>query len=243
MMLIKALLLVAAMLSSVSSFQAQPKPVTTTSLAAGQISRDAFLESSVLLAGASLFVQPSPAFARGRATLDYTYDRYTPRITAGGQYYGGDLRKMIEKSDWNGIKLALQEPPKRTKEDKAKIDGGITERAAQAGEFSDSRVIVACDLFASAFSDNSISPKTKKMKEQVDILRDTVSEMKLTAAQALGEAGGGGLFGLGGKKPSQAELAKKIRQLYTVGGNAYNKYIFLANDELPLSLVKLPYLR
>ena len=210
------------------------------------LSRDDFLKSYALLAGvglSSLLVFPFPALARGRATLEQSYDRYTPRIIAGGEFYGGEFRKLVEKSDWKGIKGALAEPPKRSKEDKAKVDGGISERANQAGQFSDSRVVVAADLFASAFSDNSISPKTKKMKAEVEVLRETVAEMSLTAQQALGEVSTGGFFGLGGKKPSQAELAKKLRKLYIDGGNAYNKYVFLANEELPLQLNKLPYLR
>ena len=204
-------------------------------------SRDDFLRASAG-AGLMLLLSPGPALARGRATLEYSYDRYAPRIVAGGQFYANDFRKLVEKNDWAGIKSALQEPPKRSKEDKAKIDGGISERAAQAGQFSDSRVIVACDLFASAFSDNSISPKTKKMKEQVDILRQTVTEMNLVALEALGEVSSGGFFGIGAKKPTQAESAKKIRQLYIAGGNAWNKYIFTANEELPIQLKKLPYL-
>lgn len=228
----------------VSGFQPTTKPLLSSPVEA---SRDDFLRaSSSAVAAAWLtgtLLLPAPALARGRATLEYSYDRYVPRILAGEQFYGSDFRKLVEKSDWAGIKVALQEPPSRTKEDKAKMDGGISERAAQAGEFSESRVIVACDLFASAFSDNSISPKTKKMKDQVDILRQTVEEMNLVALQALGEAPSGGFFGIGGKKPSPAESAKKMRQLYIDGGNAFNKYVFIANEELPLQLKKLPFLR
>jgi hypothetical protein len=230
----------------VSGFQPTTKPHSYLSSPV-DASREDFLRASsaaavvAWLTGSLLL--PAPALARGRATLEYSYDRYVPRILAGGQFYGSEFRKLVEKSDWTGIKVALQEPPSRTKEDKAKIDGGISERAAQAGEFSSSRVIVACDLFASAFSDNSISPKTKKMKEQVEILRQTVEGMKFLALQQLGEVSSGGLFGIGGKKPTQAESAKKLRQLYVEGGNAYNKYVFIANEELPLQLNKLPYLR
>ena len=50
------------------------------------------------------------------------------------------------------------------------------------------------------------------------------------------------MFGLGAKKPSKEELAQKMRQLYVEGGTAYNKYIFAANEELPIQLDKLPYL-
>jgi hypothetical protein len=235
----------------VSGFQPTTKPLrshSTVDLSSPMdTSRAELLKASSSAAVAAwltgTLLLPGPVLARGRATLEYSYDRYVPRILAGGQFYGSEFRKLVEKSDWAGIKVALQEPPSRTREDKAKIDGGISERAAQAGEFSKSRVITACDLFASAFSDNSISPKTKKMKEQVDILGETVDGMNLVALQALGEVSSGGLFGIGGKKPTQAESAKKMRQLYTDGGNAFNKYVFIANEELPVQLKKLPYLR
>lgn len=210
-----------------------------------QLSRDDFLKGVWVLAGASIYslTFPSPAAARGRATLEQSYDRYVPRILAGGEFYGKDFRKLVEKNDWSGIKNALQDPPKRTKEDRSKIDGGISERAAQAGQFSDARVLVAADLFAAAFSDNSISSKTKSMKTEVEVLREVVDEMNLAARQALGEEGGGGLFGFGAKKPSQSELSRKVRELFTKGGNAWNKYIFLANEELPVQLKKLPYIK
>jgi len=252
-MMPKIFALFLAGLAVASSFQPSTQfSCTSTLLAAAtsnyetEQSRLDFLKTSSLMIGAgacTLIANPSPSLARGRATLDQSYDRYTPRIIAGGEFYGGSFRKLIEKGDWAGIKNALAEPPKRSKEDKAKIDGGIAERAAQAGQFSDARVIVASDLFAAAFSDNSVSPKTKKMKAQVEVLREVVSEMLLTARQGLGEVGGGGFFGIGGKKPSQAELAKKIRELYIKGGNAYNQYIFAANEELPLEFKKLPYLK
>ena len=208
------------------------------------------MQQSMMVAGVAAvgisssvwLVSTPPAGARGFATLDSAYDRYTPRIIAGGQFYAKDLRELIAKNDWAGIKRALQEPPKRSKEDTKKQDGGIQERAAQAGGFSDARVLVACDLYASAFSDNSISEKTRAMKEQVEILRDVIHEMETAAKQALGEDTGGGLFGFGGKKVSKEQLAKTVRELYIKGGNAWNKYVFAANEELPLQFKKLPYL-
>lgn len=250
----KIFALFVASLAVVSSFQPSPHLLSSpTQLLASesnhveiQQSRQAFLKSSSLLIGAgalSLVANPAPSVARGRATLDNAYDRYTPRILAGGDFYGGAFRKLVEKGDWAGIKSSLAEPPKRSKEDKAKIDGGIAERAALAGQFSDARVIVACELYAAGFSDNSLSAKTKKMKAQVEILRQVVAEMTSTAQQGLGEGGGGGFFGMGGKKLSQGELTKKMRELYQSGGNAWNQYIFAANEELPLQLKKLPYLR
>ncbi len=141
------------------------------------------------------------------------------------------------------LKAATAEPPKRSKEDKAKVDGGIAERASQAGGFSDARVITACDLWAAAFSDNSISTKTKKMREQTEILKEVVDGMNSAAKLALNEEKtGGGFFGFGAKSPSQLELAQQVRELYIKGGNAWNQYVFISNDELPVQLKKLPYL-
>ena len=187
---------------------------------------------------------PQPAYARGRATLEQAYDRYTPRILAGGDFYKTKLKSMIAKEDWQGIKQALQEPPKKSKSDRTKQDGGISERAAQAGQFSDSRVITAMDLYAATFSDNSVSPKTKAMQKEVAELRNVVEGMKSIVKQVTGEepAGGGGLFGIGKKQPSKLELANKMKELYIIGGTSWNKYIFAANDGLPVSLNKLPYL-
>ena len=81
------------------------------------------------------------------------------------------------------------------------------------------------------------------MKEQTEILKEVVEGMNYAAKLALGEEKqGGGMFGFGSKSPSQLELAQQIRELYVKGGNAWNQYVFLANDELPVQLKKLPYL-
>ena len=198
--------------------------------------------AAVAAGSTATVLTPTPSFARGRATLEAAYDRYTPRIVAGGQFYAQDFKKMIEKNDFKAIIAATSEPPKKTKADRAKIDGGVSERAAQAGQFSDARVLTAADLYAGAFSDNSISPKTKTMRKSVDKMREVVAGINAAARQASGEeSGGGGLFGLG-KKASPKELAVTIRKLYLEGGQAYNQYIFDANEELPVQLKKLPYL-
>lgn len=185
-------------------------------------------------------IAPFPSYARGRATLIDFYDRYTPRIIAGGKFYKNDLKKLIAKNDWNSIKLATDEPPKKSKADRSKIDGGTAERAALAGQFSDARVLVACDLYASAFSDNSITPKTRAMKQEVEKMREVVRQLNATARAALA----GSSSSSNSKKPSPIDLAKTetARQLYVDGGNAYNAYIFAANEELYIKLQKLPYL-
>lgn len=212
--------------------------------------RDFFATSGVVLAGAAtttttVLFPIRPAEARGRATLENSLERYYPRIEAGGKFYVNDLKRAIEKNDWSAIKAATSEPPKRSKADKAKLDGGIAERAAQAGGFSNARVVSAAELYAAAFSDNSLSAKTKAMKEQTDVLREVVDGMNEAALVALGETsgGGGGLFGVGGgKAPTKTELAQRARELYVKGGNAFNQYVFLANEDLPIKLKRLPYL-
>ena len=220
-----------------------PSPTNQHVAKVGEESREKFISKIGLIVGASVLTNlPMPAEARGHATLAQSYDRFAPRIVAGGKFFASDLRKLIERNDWAGLKAATSDPPKKTKEDRSKADGGIAERAAQAGGFSDARVLVAADLFASTFSENSISSKTKKMQDQVAALREVVQGINTAAREALGEDVGGRLFGFGGKK-STAELGKTVREFYAKGGNAYNAYIFAANAELPLSLVKLPYLK
>lgn len=96
------------------------------------------------------FTQAEPAQARGRATLEQAVQKYGPRIRNGGAFYASDLRSLVAKNDWAGIKAALQEPPKRKKEDLVKADSGVAARARQAGGFSDARVLVAgmlCTLY------------------------------------------------------------------------------------------------
>ena len=200
--------------------------------------------SSLVVSAATVMLIPTdPANARGRATLEQAYERYSPRILDGGSFYKGKLKSMIAKDDWTGIRDALVEPPKKSKKDRSKIDGGISERAALAGSFSDSRVLVALDLLASQFSDNSISPKTRDMKKEVDQLRAVVNEMGSISRQALGEENaGGGFFGMGAKKPTKSELSKRMKELYIIGGTSWNKYAYLANEGLPIQVLKLPYL-
>ena len=106
-------------------------------------------------------------------------------------------------------------------------------------------VIVTADLFASAFSrQNAITTKTKKMKEAVEKMRGVVNDMQSVAKQALGEeTSGGGLFGFGAKKLSEGEAKQKIRELYVAGGNAWNEYIYYANEDLALQFDRLEYVK
>jgi hypothetical protein len=228
---------IAILTSLVLSFQQSPQT---------PIKRDDFLANGAATALTTALIltttPTSPAQARGRATLDYAYERYVPRINEGGKFYKSQLYGAIAKGDWKGVAAATAEPPKKSKEDRTLQDGGIAKRAAQAGGFSDSRVLAAMDLFAATFSDSSISPKTKAMQAEVVKLREVVSGISKAARIANGEEKSGGLFGIGGKAPSNAELLKQVQELYLKGGNAYNQYVYLANDGLPVQLEKLPFL-
>jgi hypothetical protein len=208
-------------------------------------SRGDFLSIATVAAAsvATTVIPIQPANARGRATLEAAYERYTPRIIEGGKFFKVQLYGAVAKGDWKAIETATAEPPKKSKEDRALPDGGIAKRAAQAGGFSESRVLSAMDLFASTFSESSISPKTRAMQEEVAKLREVVQGLNKVARIAQGEEkAGGGFFGVGSKKPSNAELAAEVKDLYMKGGNAFNQYVFAANDGLPVQLNKLPFL-
>lgn len=66
--------------------------ITSTAVTAGIISN-------------TVLVPVEPSFARGRATLEFALDRYYPRIEAGGTFYANDLKKAIERNDWQAIKV------------------------------------------------------------------------------------------------------------------------------------------
>lgn len=183
------------------------------------------------------------ASARGRATLEVAYRKFTPRIVAGGEFYQKEMKQYVASANFEAIQNALREPPSRAKDDLRKPDSGVAERARQAGLFSNARVLAAADLYASAFSESSISAKTKKMQSAVAKLRSVVDEMEGICKQALGQEQSGGLFGIGAKKVDKNELSKRLRQLYVDGGNAYNEYVLAANTDLALQFDKLPYIK
>lgn len=198
--------------------------------------------SSAATASMLLVAIPESAYARGRATFEQTYRKFVPRVVTGGEFYSTEMKKLISASDFSGIKNALQEPPARSKADLTKSDSGVAARARQAGQFSDARVLVAADLFAAAFSESSISPKTKKMQAAVAKMREVIQEMESVSKQALGEESGG-MFGFGSKKLDKTEASKKLRALYVEGGNAYNEYVLAANDNLALQFDKLSFIK
>jgi hypothetical protein len=76
------------------------------------LSRENFLAKVVTTATTSAAVTScllpiQPVEARGRATLEYSCDRYYPRLEAGGNFYANDLKRAIEKNDWAAIKASV----------------------------------------------------------------------------------------------------------------------------------------
>ena len=240
MFLLRAIIIGAVSGALAFSPDASSARTTSTTRLSGesQTTRTEFVAGVAIAAASSTLLTPQVAAARGRATLEQAYDRYVPRIIDGGAFYKKELYGAVAKGDWKAIELATQEPPKKSKADRALADGGVARRAAMAGGFSDARVLSAMDLFASTFSESSISAKTKGMKAEVETLRTVVKSMQAAAVAAQSE-GGGGLFS---KKQSKSELAKELQSLYVKGGNAYNQYCYLLNDGLPISLKKVPFL-
>lgn len=75
------------------------------------ISRQGFISAGAVSTVALLIptlplLIPEPAVARGRATLEFAYDRYSPRLEAGGTFYAKDLKNAIAKNDWAAIKVS-----------------------------------------------------------------------------------------------------------------------------------------
>ena len=164
------------------------------------------------------------AEATGRATLEQAADRYIPRIISGGETYKTDLYKAIASGSSAALYAIVKEPRAKEKSDNSKSDGGFSERAVSAGSFSDARVLNAMDLYASTFSDRSTSLKTKSMKIEVSKLREVVKELE----------------GMG--KNEKKFDVKRAKDIYKKGGDAFNKYCFLANEGLNVKMKRLPYL-
>ena len=81
-------------------------------------------------------------------------------------------------------------------------------------------------MLAAAVSDSPTTAKTKKMQDEVVIMRETVQGINAAAREALGKDGAsGGLFWFGPKKP-QTGLSKTARDLYVKGSGAYINFIF-----------------
>jgi len=69
------------------------------------ITRPDFIDFLTRGVTASVLLLPTVSSARGRATLEQSYDRYSPRIIAGGAFYKNELKKAIDKNDWASLKV------------------------------------------------------------------------------------------------------------------------------------------
>ena len=86
----------------------QTKSTQVPRQAQAHVSREGFISSAIATSTgmASVIILPvKPAEARGRATLEYSYDRYYPRLEAGGIFYSTELKNAIGKNDWATIKV------------------------------------------------------------------------------------------------------------------------------------------
>ena len=99
------------------------EPMAMTRNAMGAMGADAvgrrmFVDTlSVITTTLAISLVGEPAFATGRATLEQSYERYVPRIKAGGEFYQGEFKTMVAKGDWAAIKSATGGVPPRKKED------------------------------------------------------------------------------------------------------------------------------
>lgn len=177
-------------------------------------------------AAAAAVVLPQAAGARGRATQGAAMQRYSPRIAAFGAYLAGDLEKTIDGGDWSTLAAECV-----TVEDKKKkIKLGTLPRGESA-----------MDLWANTYSDNTKSDKTKEMLaevERISAARATLADVACrgTGACAKGE---GGLFGFGAKKAAPAspqQLASEAAQATADAKAAFNRYVGLNNDRVPVSM-------
>ncbi len=79
---------------------------------AGAQTRGGFISTAAVAVASAAIINPlQPAYARGRATLEAAYDRYSPRIVEGGKFYKGQVFGAISKGDWKFIESATAEPP------------------------------------------------------------------------------------------------------------------------------------
>jgi len=81
----------------------EAKQVDSTNISRHDFIMDTVKSGAVI---ASILVsQPSSVTARGRATLEQSYDRYAPRIITGGSFYKNEFKKAIDKNDWAFLKV------------------------------------------------------------------------------------------------------------------------------------------
>jgi len=172
----------------------------------------------------ALTLLPEAASARGRNTQVATMQRYRPRLEALASYYKTDLPALIDSADWKGLTTAAE----------ADMSKGGKVGALFRGES-------AMNLWASSFSDAYPSEKTKELLTRTAAIGDAREQLYALARKGTGEGLGntGGFFGIGGAKeeiPSNSALQKEAKLNMQKAMKAYNEYIDMSNDGMPLEI-------
>lgn len=178
---------------------------------------------------ASVASVPATAFARGRGTQPAMMQRYSPRIIAYGTYLTSDLPKIVDAADWPALKKSVAA-------EVAKKKGNIG--PLYSGES-------AMSLWANTYSETVVTPKQKDMDEQVAVLADVRARLETIALKGTGEGlkKTGGFFGIGAKTelpPAEVTLKKEANKAIADAKAAYNAYIAINNNGVPLEINPLP---
>lgn len=201
--------------------------LATTSALTQPTQRRAVLQGGAASAAAALTgLVPGAASAKGRATQAAMMQRYSPRIESFGEYLNGDLESTIAKNDW----AALAADCSDTDDKKKKVKLGPLYRGESA-----------MDLWANTYSDVSTSPKTKAMLAEVEAItraRAALSDVACRGTGACAKATGG-FFGFGAKAappPAASQLVAEATKARGDAKAAFNRYVGLNNQRVPLDI-------
>lgn len=172
---------------------------------------------------------PATAFARGRGTQPAMMQRYSPRIIAYGTYLSSDLPKIVDAADWSKLKQS--------------VAAEVAKKKGKIGPLYNGES--AMTLWANTYSDSVVTPKQKEMDEQVAALADVRARLETIALKGTGEGlkKSGGFFGIGAKTeppPPDAILKKEATKAIADAKSAYNAYIAINNNNVPLEINPLP---
>ena len=211
----RAAVLLAALLSRAASLKPTP----------GSATRRHLLTSGTA-AAAGVALLPQAASAKGRATQPANYLRYSPRIASFGVYLESGVESTIVKGDW--AKLAADCSSVVDKKKQIRI-GPIFD-----GE-------TAMDLWANTYSETKVSDKTKAMTDQVELIAEAREALAGIACKGAGTClkMEGGFFGFGAKeapKPSNSQLINEAAPQVVKAKAAYNKFVALNNQNLPMDI-------
>ena len=174
-------------------------------------------------AAAATTLLPQAAHATGKATQKTLFLRYEKRIAGLGSYFD-ELEGAISNADWAAVATACEADTSK----KGKIGpvySGLT----------------AMELWANTYSDRKQSVKTQRMLAEAEIVEKTREYVAGVACKGTGEClkPEGGFFGLGAKpapKPSDGELKSAALGAVKQARGAFNRFVALNNEALPLDI-------